>query len=137
MTNCTECCFEEVQRLRKKNLLERERMNSDYTDATSLALSSSVSNNSCGNHVTDRTDDDFGNLSSTMESGLTSTFSSMSSSFICTCSHLTAGSSKQSQHPGILRLPSLRGSNLTPESKRRQGSWGRVVFAGRDDIMNC
>ena len=137
MTNCTECCFEEVQRLRKKNLLERERMNSDNTDATSLELSSSLSDKSSGNHVTDRTEYDSGNLSSTMEPGFTSTFSSMSSSFIPTCSHLTAGSLKQSQHPGILRLPSLCGSNLTPERKRRQGSWGRVVFAGRDDIMNC
>ena len=137
MTNCTECCFEEVQRLRKKNLLKRDQMNSDNTDATSLALSSSLSHNSSGNHVTDRTDDDSGNVSSTMESGLTCAFSSMSSSFISTYSHLTAGSLKQSQHPGILRLPSLHGSNLTPESKRRQGSWGQVFFDGRDEIMNC
>ena len=137
MTNCTQCCFEEVQRLRKKNLRERERMKSDNTDATSLSLSSSLSDNSSGFYVAVCTEDDSGNISSTVESGLTSTFSFMSSSFISTCSPLTAGPSIQSQHPGILRLPSLRGSNLTPESKTCQGSWGRVVFAGRDDIMNC
>ena len=130
MTNCTECCFEEVQRLRKKNLLERERMNRDNTVDTSLALSPSLSDSS-GYSVTDCSYNDSGNLSSTMESGLTSKSSFMSSSFISSCSPSTAGSSNQLQHPGILRLSS------TPESKRCQGSWGRVVFAGRDDIINC
>lgn len=158
MRHCTECCLEEVHRLRKNILLEMGRMDSDNTDIAVSALSLSLSDSSSGSPIIDvyskiprcipnkptRTDGDSDNSSSSTESGSTVTSLSILSSVRSSASHLTAGSSAplhagssdRSQYPGILRRPAACGSHLTLESKRRQGSWGRVVFSGRDDVIN-
>jgi hypothetical protein len=135
--NCTECCYEEVVRLRKKNLLERDFMGSDYSDVT--VSSSSFSDNSSDNlhlgmqyEFSRRTQQYFWNSLTSMESGSTSSSSFMSSGLNSATSLLTACSPIQSRHPGILRRPSVCG-NI---SKKNHGNRGRVVFAGRDDIIS-
>jgi hypothetical protein len=147
LINCTECCYEEVVRLRKKNLLKREQMGSDYADCADVTVSSSSSSDySSGNLHLDlqyefsrstpnnmsRADDDSWNSLTSMESGSSASSSFMTSGFISAVSPLNTCSPIQSHRPGILRRPSVY-SNL---SKKNNGNRGRVVFAGRDDIMS-
>lgn len=159
-TSCVECAVEEFQHLTQRVLREEEKNDCHDSGEIETQSSTSVSDNSSGSFVIykhlpppRRPTTTQPKIPTGILNNLTRADDGCGSFFLSSEITTPSGSSHQSKHSPIagklrrrfslsdsIHTPEskcTRETDCTPDSKRSKGSKGRVVFAGRDDIMYC